>query len=98
MRTVLNGAFLDIQGTYHPGGRASWSGNLTYQRQRTPLVLSGTWQVNQGQFHTRVEASSAPGLLPNGLAGEAKILDITADEFAYVDRADGKTYVDIRMK
>ena len=97
-RTVLNAAFLDLQGTYLPGGKASWLGNIVYQWQRTPVVLTGTWKVEGGEFHTRVDSSSAPQLVPSGYSGVAKIIGITTEEFGYIDPADGKTYVDLRVK
>ena len=97
-RTVLNAAFLDLQGTYLPGGKASWLGNIVYQWQRTPVILTGTWKVEGGEFHTRVESSSALQLVPSGYSGVAKIVGITTEEFGYIDPADGKTYVDLRVK
>ena len=62
------------------------------------MILTGTRKVEGGEFPTRVESSSAPQLVPSGYSGVAKIVGITTEEFGYIDPADGKTYVDLRVK
>lgn len=96
--TALNGSYLDIRYTLLPGGRVNWQGNLTYGWQKTPLILSGTWQVKDGRLETVVESSNVTAIIANGYRGSADIIDITADEFTYFDQADQKMYVDTHVK
>ena len=96
--TALNTSFLDIRYTLLPGGRVNWQGNVTYGWQKIPLILSGTWQVKEGRLETVVDASNAPAIIANGYKGTAEIIDVTGEEFTYVDGADKKIYVDARVR
>ena len=97
VKKFILGAFVDVECVYLPGGRASWSGTLTYLGQQTYLMYSGSWEVDNGLFHTRIEASNVPQLIPVGMTGASKFVSVTDDEWIYVDLSDGQTSTAVRV-
>lgn len=97
VKKFILGAFVDVECVYLSDGRASWSGTLTYLGQQTFLNYSGTWAVENGMLHTRIEASNVPQLIPVGMTGASKFVSLTDDEWIYVDLSDGQTSTAVRV-
>ena len=88
-RKFILGANIDVKCVYLSGGRASWSGTLTYLGQQTYLMYSGSWVEENGVFHTRIESSNVPQLIPVGMTSATKFISIDNQQWVYVDLSDG---------
>ena len=97
-RKFILGANIDVKCVYLSGGRASWSGTLTYLGQQTYLMYSGSWVVENGFFHTRIESSNVPQLIPVGMTGATKFISIDNQQWVYVDLSDGQTETAVRVE
>jgi hypothetical protein len=58
----------------------------------------GTWDIKDSIFHYTIELSSAPASIPVGSKGESEIVGMSEDELVAVDRMDGSTNIDFRVK
>ena len=97
VRKFVMGSYVDVRCAYMYGGRASWTGTLTYMGQQTFLHYSGTWQVENGLFHTRIESSNVPQLIPAGMTGASRFVSIDEEQWTFVDISDGQTGTAVRV-
>ncbi|MFQ5755671.1 MAG: hypothetical protein ACE5H7_06185 [Acidiferrobacterales bacterium] len=95
---TLEGATLHVQFTLLQGGKISWRGYTAYQGQKTPVILSGSWQVRRSYLQYTVESSNVPSVIPNGFTSANKILSVSDTELKHVDGLDGKTKIISRIK
>ena len=59
---------------------------------------SGSWRVKNGLLHTRIDASTLPGLMPVGFAAAWKIREVNGKEMIYESLPSGRTRVEYRRQ
>jgi hypothetical protein len=96
-RKFIQGAFVDMMCLFTPDGQAVWSGTVTYLGRQFFLMYSGTWEVANGEFHTRIELSNAPQLIPVGTVGGSKFISLNDQQWTYLDLNDNQTGTAFRL-
>ena len=99
VRTPLNnGSFMDMQAVYAPNGTAAWSGTVTAQGQTYYIAMTGSWGIESGYFTVRIAASNMPQLIQSGYTSVNKIVNLTDDQWTYVDTITGGSETATRVR
>jgi hypothetical protein len=88
---------IDFRYTFLKNGVVNWRGAYSFQGQEFPIMMSGTWSIQDGDFRYEVKSSNVPLAVKEGFASVTRIIQVTKTEITYVDPADGQTKVDRRL-
>jgi hypothetical protein len=88
----------DFRYTFLSNGIVNWRGSYTVQGHEFPIMMSGKWNIADGVLQYKVESSNVPLAVKEGFSSFTKIVKIDNDKMTYVDSADGKTKVDMRVE
>jgi hypothetical protein len=69
--------------TYNRDGTLIADGMLSLQGQKTPIKLSGVWEIKNGTLIATLKKSNVPQMMPVGTVSKDKIVEINETVFRY---------------
>lgn len=90
------GAIMDVNTSYSPNRRFSSIGSFSFQDTSLPIVVSGSWNIEDDYLHVTVESSNVPAIVPIGFSVSEKIISITDRELKFI--SDGEIDSVLRVK
>lgn len=93
--TLAGYTVVELYNIFLPGGLYNSRG--TFQNAwgaRYPIMVSGTWEIIDGNLHYEVTSSNVPLAIAEGYKSYTELISVENGKMTYIDSVDGNTKVD----